>query len=170
MAERTRRINAPFVFEEEGYPQRISYDGARLSIHFEDMSNRTHLDVTHEAQAIDLFYQNVGSRTGLRFQSAACPGTTYELRFEYEAPRVTAFFETRNGENREAVQFRVLNERWQPFHDFVEGRVFAPAAPNQPAAANADPIPAEEDPPAGGRRRRTRRAVRGKRSKRTRRH
>ena len=174
MAERTRRINAPFVFEEEGYPERISFDGARLTFHFEAMTGNTHLDVTYDAQDVDLFYANDGDRTGVRFRSAACPGTSYELRFEHEEPRVMCFFETHNGENRESIKFRVVTDRWHTFHDFVSDRVFAPAAaPNVPGpAANQDPVPAEEDPPAGGRRR-TRRAgrvKRNKRSKRTRRH
>ena len=179
MAEHTLRIQAPFVFEEEGFPWRVSYNGNRLTIHVTDFHNRTHLDVTYDAQDIDLFYQNVGSRLGLRFRSPAFPGTTYELRFENEEPHITAFFETRNGENQETVRFRVLDDRWLSFHDFVQERIFAPAAQQQQqqqaaAVQNQDPVAANEDPAAaaGGRRRsrRTRRYRRRGSKKRTRRN
>lgn len=180
MAEHTLRIQAPFVFEEEGFPWRISYNGNRLTIHIEGFAIHTGLDVTIDAQDIDLFYQNVGSRLGLRFRSPICPGTTYELRFEQEEPNIIAFFETRNGENQETIKFRVLDDRWLSFHDFVEARIFPPAAQQQqqaPAVQNQDPVNVVEnenpvvDAAIGGRRRsrRTHRSSRGSK-KRTRRN
>jgi hypothetical protein len=162
--EHARAINAPFVFQEEGQPYRIAYDGARLTIAMGE--GRSRLSAVLLAANLESFYVDFGARLGFRFVSPAHPGMNFTFRIDYADHRANVTFESRAGENVQSMHLPMPEPAYLYLHDMFEALVFPAPALAQPAAApqpaNEDPVPPNLDPAHGGRRRR-RRTIRKRR-------
>lgn len=163
--EHARVINAPFVFQEEGQPYRIAYDGVRFTASMGEGRHR--LSVTLSASNLECFYVDFGAVLGFRFVSPAHPGINFTFRIDYADHRANVTFESRAGENVQSMHLPMPEPAYLYFHDMFEALVFPAPALAQPAAApqpvNEDPAPPNLDPAHGGRRRRRRRSVRNRR-------